>query len=117
MDYVKYYHDQANELSGFRGFAYQRGSGVGSILRKFFNYFAPAIKNTLIPTINKGLGFVKDEAISGLTNFTNDILENKNLKESAKTRFDESISNITSKLQKGSGKTKVKRLQKSCIFD
>lgn len=110
MDYVKYYHDQANELSGFRGFAYQRGSGVGSILRKFFNYFAPAIKNTLIPTINKGLGFVKDEAISGLTNFTNDIL-------SAKTRFDESISNITSKLQKGSGKTKVKRLQKSCIFD
>ena len=117
MDHHKYYEEQANGLNGFKGIAYQRGSGLGSILRKFFNYIAPHIKNTIIPSLNNGINYVKDEAINGLTNLTNDIIENKNIKESAKNRFDESVSNIARKIQTGSGKNKIKRLQKTCIFD
>ena len=71
---------------------------------------APHIKNTIIPSLNNGINYVKDEAINGLTNLTNDIIENKNIKESAKNRFDESVSNIARKIQTGSGKNKIKRL-------
>lgn len=125
MNYQDYYLSQVSGgLPGFEGVAFQKGYGVGSIFKKFFKWVIPIIRENALPVLNKTIENVKNEALNGFNNFTNDIInEEKSIKESAKNRFNESITNLKRKIQSGSGKKLRKKLKKSknnhstCIFD
>ena len=127
MNYQEYYKNQVNTgLPGFEGVAFQKGYGVGSIFRKFFKWVIPIIKDNALPYLNKTLANVTNEAVTGLNNFTKDVIDDqKGIKESAKLRFNESISNLKRKIQEGSGlkkinnkkKRKISYKKQKCIFD
>ena len=108
MDFENYYLSQAfnkRGIPGFEGPRFQRGSGLGSVFRRFFKWIIPIIKTHAQPIIKSGLDTLQTEATEGLSKFTEDISEkNLPIKESAKSRFDESMSNIKKKYQAG-GKT------------
>ena len=125
MNYQDYYNKQVTTgLPGFQGAVFQKGYRVGSIFKRFFMWVIPIKKDNALPLLNKTIDNVKEEAISGLSKFADDVVNKEmSIKESGKLRLNESLSNLKRKIQEGSGKNpkkirKTKCIRKSkCIFD
>lgn len=106
MDFNQYYSDQTEGLNGFKGSRYQRGSGLGSMFKRFAKWAIPIIKQYATPVIKNVIKHGVSDVSQGLSNFSNDInQENKGIKESAKHRFEETANNIKNRIQRG-GKRK-----------
>ncbi len=85
--YIKYYQNQAGygdnpPLQTYKGSAYQRGYGIGSIFSNLIRGITPLFKSTF------GRQAASKLVNAGL-NISNDLLEGKNFNESAKLRFKE----------------------------
>lgn len=116
MDFSKYYSDQANGLQGYSGSRIQRGHGIGSMFKSLAKWIIPIIKNYAEPVVQNAVKAGVSEIANGLSKFNNDInVEKKDIKESASNRFNETVQNIKSKLQKGgSDKRKHNKKPKPC---
>ena len=108
MDYEKYYLNQAENFPTFKGVRYQRGSGIGGVLKRLLTWIYTIIKEPL-----KDIG---KTVVSGASNFANDAIEGKDLKESFQNRKNETFDLIKKKVGfKGKGiinrKTKKKLIK------
>jgi hypothetical protein len=64
MNYKQYYENQAGgEYPVFRGYANQRGFGLGGIFKTFYKFILPIFKTHALPAIKKGAAVVGTEAI------------------------------------------------------
>ena len=100
MDYNQYYLDQAKgsnpEYQVFRSSAFQKGYGLGNAFRKFFSWAIPILKQYALPIAQN----VGKEIVNNVANVANEAIEGKNIKASAKERFQTSLEKL--KNQKGS---------------
>jgi hypothetical protein len=107
MDYEKYFLQQQPIVR------YQGGYGLGNVFKRFFKWIVPIIKDKAVPVLKDVGKKVGESVISGTTNFARDALDGKDIKESAKTRFEETKNDIKSKIeQRGEGINKRKRRKK-----
>jgi len=126
MDFNEYYSKQAeNDFPIYRGVINQRGYGLGGVFRKIFRYIMPIIKTHSLPILKS----VGKATLKGATEFANDALDGKDIKESAEKRLLETLNDLKLKtsFQKGSGikrkltrkiqKKKSKNKRISDIFD
>jgi hypothetical protein len=111
--YTSYYVNQVGSgLPGFQGIRYQRGHG----------FFGRLFSNTLLPFVKQLLPGIGKRALPSVAGLAQDILAGENVGKSTLKRLktlgsdvaDETLSQITSKFQKGSGRRRRKR--KSSIF-
>lgn len=106
MDFNKYYVDQATgNYPVFRGSAFQRGYGLGNIFQRFFSWALPLLKQHALP-IAKQIG---KEVVSNVAGIANDAIEGRDIEESAKEKFKNSLE----KIQKGRGQKRKKSFHKS----
>ena len=127
MDYENFFlQQQPITFPTYKGVRYQRGYGLGNVFKRFFKWIVPIIKEKAVPVLKDVGKKVGESVISGTTNFARDALDGKDIKESAKTRFEETKNEIKSKIeQRGEGINKRKRKlirtiskrQKKDIFD
>ena len=85
----------------FQGTKYQRGYGFGNIFKKLYKWVIPIFEQKAIPILKSvGKTFIK-----GTSNFAEDALDGKNVKESAKRRFEQSLDELSDKagVMKGNG--------------
>ena len=126
MTFDKYYTDQANSnLPVFRGANYQRGYGFGNVFKNIFRWIIPLVKEHAKPIAQK----VGKEALKTATNIATDAINGKDLKSSAQSRIEETLSKIpTGQFGNGSKKhykkkrnlpylSKQKKKRKLDIFD
>ena len=114
MEYEKYFlQQQPINFPTYKGVRYQGGYGLGNVFKRFFKWIVPIIKDKAVPVL-KDVGKKVGESVkSGTTNFARDALDGKDIKESAKTRFEETKNDIKSKIeQRGEGINKRKRRKK-----
>jgi hypothetical protein len=99
MDWNNYYLNQSNEVPFFQGelhqkgygfVNYQKGGGLGGYFKKLFKYSLPIFKEHFFPVL-KNLG---KSVIRGSTNFASDVVDGKNIKNSARDRFNETIDDL-----------------------
>jgi len=112
IDYKKYYRDQAGSgISAFQGTRYQRGSGLGNVLRKLYHWMLPVLKTHALPLITSGAKTFGKEAIRSAANISTDSLNDIKFMDSLKSRSKEGINNIHKKIedQLGNG---IKRKKK-----
>ena len=101
MSYENYYTDQARKNTPvFRGSSYQKGYGFGDVFKRFFKWIVPIVRENAKPIVKR----VGREALKTAVNIANDTIGGDSIKESAKKRITESLSNITS--QSGNGMVK-----------
>ena len=127
MDYEKYFlQQQPINFPTYKGVRYQGGYGLGNVFKRFFKWIVPIIKDKAVPVLKDVGKKVGESVISGTTNFARDALDGKDIKESAKTRFEETKNEIKSKIeQRGEGINKrkkklistISKRQKKDIFD
>lgn len=83
--YKSYYLNQAQHgggnLPAFHGARFQRGNGIGSFLKGLFR--------SAVPFLREGAKSVGKTALATGMNIANDVMTRKNLKSSARTRFNE----------------------------
>ena len=114
MEYEKYFlQQQPINFPTFKDVRYQGGYGLGNVFKRFFKWIVPIIKDKAVPVL-KDVGKKVGESVkSGTTNFARDALDGKDIKESAKTRFEETKNDIKSKIeQRGECINKRKRRKK-----
>ena len=111
MDYEKYFlQQQPTNFPTYKGVRYQGGYGLGNVFKRFFKWIVPIIKDKAVPVLKDVGKKVGESVISGTTNFARDALDGKDIKESAKTRFEETKNEIKSKIeQRGEGINKRKK--------
>jgi hypothetical protein len=106
--YTSYYVNQVGSgLPGFQGIRYQRGHG----------FFGRLFSNTLLPFVKQLLPGIGKRALPSVAGLAQDILSGENVGKSTLKRLktlgsdvaDETLSHITSKLQKGSGRRRKRR--------
>ena len=106
--YTSYYENQVGSgLPGFQGIRYQRGHG----------FFGRLFSNTLLPFVKQLLPGIGKRALPSVAGFAQDILSGENVGKSALKRLktlgsdvtDETLSQLSSKFQKGSGRRRRKR--------
>lgn len=109
-DFEDFYVNQAgNGLSYYQGQTYQKGYGIGGWFKKLFR--------TALPFLTRGAKTVGKEVLRTGSQIANDILEGRNIRESAETRTKEAGKNLAKKAIKtadgmlGNGK-KYKRKRK-----
>jgi len=127
MDYENFFlQQQPITFPTYKGVRYQRGYGLGNVFKRFFKWIVPIIKEKAVPVLKDVGKKVGKSVISGTTNFARDALDGKDIKESAKTRFEETKNEIKSKIeQRGEGINKrkkklirtISKRQKKDIFD
>ena len=127
MDYeIFFLQQQPITFPTYKGVRYQRGYGLGNVFKRFFKWIVPIIKEKAVPVLKDVGKKVGESVISGTTNFARDALDGKDIKESAKTRFEETKNEIKSKIeQRGEGINKrkkklirtISKRQKKDIFD
>jgi hypothetical protein len=127
MDYENFFlQQQPITFPTYKGVRYQRGYGLGNVFKRFFKWIVPIIKEKAVPVLKDVGKKVGESVISGTTNFARDALDGKDIKESAKTRFEETKNEIKSKIeQRGEGINKrkkklirtISKRQKKDIFD
>jgi len=85
----------------FQGTKYQRGYGFGNIFKKLYKWVIPIFEQKAIPILKS----VGKTIIKGTSNFAEDALDGKNVKESAKRRFEQSLDELSDKagVMKGNG--------------
>ena len=84
----------------YRAQMYQRGYGLGNAFKRFFRWIVPIFKQHALPALKSGATALKDEALSSASNIVNDVLEGKDIKESANQNLESSIANIKDKVEK-----------------
>jgi hypothetical protein len=112
IDYKKYYRDQAGSgISAFQGTRYQRGSGLGNVLRKLYHWMLPVLKTHALPLITSGAKTFGKEAIRSAANIATDSLNDIKFMDSLKSRSKEGINNIHKKIedQIGNGMKRKKK--------
>jgi hypothetical protein len=111
MDYENLFlQQQPITFPTYKGVRYQRGYGLGNVFKRFFKWIVPIIKEKAVPVLKDVGKKVGESVISGTTNFARDALDGKDIKESAKTRFEETKNEIKSKIeQRGEGINKRKK--------
>lgn len=98
MNFQNYYLNQARgSLSYFQGSTYQRDYGLGRIFRRIFKWIMPIIKEHGYPIIKN----VGKEVIKGVSNLANDGLDGKDIKESTKSRLEETLNSIKNTTGRG----------------
>ena len=115
MNWNDYYLQQAGygDITVYRAPMYQRGYGLGNAFKRFFRWIVPIFKEHAVPTLKTGITALKDEALSSASNVINDVLEGKNLKDSAVQNIETSIENIKNKVEKKLKGNGIKRVAKS----
>lgn len=102
MDFNKYYVDQASgKYPVFRGSYSQRGYGLGNVFRQLISWAIPLLKEHALPLVRD----VGREVIHNVAGIATDVIDGRNIKESAKEKIKTSLQ----KLQKGNGIQKRKR--------
>lgn len=113
MDYEKYFLQPQNTFPTYKGVKYQGGYGLGNVFKRFFRWIVPIIKEHAVPVLKDVGKKVGESVLTGTTNFARDALDGKDIKESAKTRLDETTKEIKNKFyQKGEGINKRKKKKK-----
>jgi hypothetical protein len=84
---------QPVDYNVFQGTKYQRGYGIGNVFKRLYKWIVPIFEQKGIPIL-KTLG---KTIIKGTTNFADDAIEGKNIKTSAKRRFEESLNELSDK--------------------
>jgi hypothetical protein len=82
---------QPVDYNVFQGAKYQRGYGIGNVFKRLYKWIVPIFEQKGIPFL-KTLG---KTIIKGTTNFADDAIEGKNIKNSAKRRFEESLNELS----------------------
>ena len=111
--YTKYYSNQAGygdypSLQTYRGTSYQRGYGIGSIFSSIIRGITPLFQSPFVKQATKSL------LNTGLQ-VGSDILQGQNLKDSMKSRFNQTGADLMDKVvqgmrnQSGSGRRRRKR--------
>jgi hypothetical protein len=92
---------QPVDYNVFQGTKYQRGYGFGNIFKKLFKWVMPIFEQKAVPILKT----VGKTILKGTTNFAEDAIDGKNVKESAKRRFEESLDELSDKagVMRGNG--------------
>lgn len=80
----------------------QVGHGFGGLFSKFFDFVKPYLKKAkdfAIPLLKSGAETVGKEVVKTAAEIAKDVLDGKNLKESAKQHFTSSVDNLASKAE------------------
>lgn len=109
MNYQEYYENQAaGGYPVFRGYANQRGYGLGGIFKSIYKFILPLFKKHALPVLKKGAEVVGTEAIRTAANIANDTISGQDVKSSAEKHLKAAVDNLSNKaqntLQRGSGK-------------
>ena len=88
----EYYTNQAN-YPVFRSIKFQRGYGLGGVFKKLFKWIMPIFKEKAMPILRS----VGESVIKGTTNLAKDTLKGRNVRESAKDRFEETLNELSDK--------------------
>ena len=109
--YAPYYLNQVGTgLPGFQGIRFQRGHG----------FFGRIFSNTLLPFFKQLLPAVGKRVLPSAMDLAQDIMSGANVKQSALNRLgeagknvaDETLDQIKSRIQKGSGRKRKRRVIK-----
>jgi hypothetical protein len=112
--YNNYYLNQVGSgLPGFQGVRYQRGGG----------FFGRLFSGTIFPFLKQLLPELGKRALPSVAGLGQDILSGENVKESALKRLktmghdiaDETIDQVKTRLQRGSGKRRKKKTYKKKV--
>jgi hypothetical protein len=101
--WLDYYSDQAEQvgygMTGFKGFPYQRGAGLGSFFRSLFRMAVPLIKSAATS--------VGKQALASGASVATDYLQGRPILQALETHGKEGASSLLKKasesLQKGRG--------------
>jgi hypothetical protein len=95
---------QPVDYNVFQGTKYQRGYGFGNIFKKLYKWIVPIFEQKAVPVLKT----VGKTLIKGTSNFAEDAINGKNIKDSAKRRFEESLDELSDKagIMKGDGYSK-----------
>jgi hypothetical protein len=120
MDYKRYYENQAGSgMAVFRGYANQRGHGLGGIFRTLFNYIMPIFKTHALPVLKQGAKIVGTEAIKTASNIAHDAIKGRNIKEASREHLKDAIDALGAQaqthLQTGSGSKKKRKYKQMNI--
>ena len=119
MDWNSYYMQQAGgglDYNYFRGNVYQQGKGLGKMFSNLFKWVVPLIKTHAIPKIEMGLKSVGREFLSSAANIATDVVNGRDLKESARENVNNSLNNVKGNIERsleGSGKKRKTSFQKA----
>ena len=112
--YTNYYISQVGSgLPGFQGIRYQRGHG----------FFGRIFSNTILPFFKQLLPAVGKRVLPSAIGLAQDVISGENVGKSALSRLgeagrsaaDETLEQLKSKLQKGSGRKRKRKSKKSSI--
>ena len=97
--YKTFYNQKGNEstIPVFRGRAYQKGYGIGSLIGGLFKSFLPVLKNVALPALKSGAKTLGKTALKTGFNILNEGLEGKNAKQSAVKNLSWAGSDLLSK--------------------
>lgn len=113
--YTNYYVNQVGSgLPGFQGIRYQRGHG----------FFGRLFSNTLLPFVKQLLPGLGKRALPSVAGFAEDIISGENVGKSALKRLkslgsdvaDETLSQITNKFQRGSGRRRRRKRKRLTLI-
>jgi hypothetical protein len=118
MNYKEYYENQAGgNLNVFRGSPNQRGYGLGGIFSNLFRFIMPLFKTHALPVIKSGAQTITSEAVKTAANIASDLINGRNIKDSAKQHSNEYVDNIKNQalisLQKGGSIKRRKQSKKN----
>jgi hypothetical protein len=100
---------QPVDYNVFQGTKFQKGYGFGNIFKKLYKWIVPIFEQKAVPILKS----VGKTIIKGTSNFADDAIEGKDIKKSAKRRFEQSLDELSDKagVMRGEGLQK-KRINK-----
>jgi len=88
----EYYSNQPN-YPVFRAMKFQRGYGLGGVFKRLFKWIVPIFKEKAMPLLKS----VGESVIKGTANVAKDAIKGRNVRESAKDRFEETLNELSDK--------------------
>ena len=101
MDWNTYYMDQAgggSDYNYFRGDVYQKGRGLGRMFSNLMKWVSPLVKKHAFPKFESGLKSVGREFLSTAANIATDVVNGRDLEESARDNVNNSIKNVKGRI-------------------
>ena len=83
----------------YKGTYWQKGAGLGSTFKKFWSWIVPIFKKHALPKLQSGLEALGNEGVSTVKNIYKDVVDGKNLKESAKDNLNTAADNLKNKVE------------------
>lgn len=83
----------------YKGTYWQKGAGLGSTFKKFWSWIVPIFKKHALPKLQSGLEVLGNEGVSTVKNIYKDVVDGKNLKESAKNNINTAADNLKNKVE------------------